>query len=73
MKKPTINSRIYYTLSPLGIFYVISKSDLISSELNFSISIKLLINNHPNNHFSDIFSILGRGWDQALILLQLFG
>ena len=24
MKEPTINSRIYYTLSPLDIFYVIS-------------------------------------------------
>ena len=48
MKEPTIHSRILYT-SPLGIFYVISKSDLISGELNSSISIKLLINNHPNN------------------------
>lgn len=48
MKEPTIYSRIYYNLT-IRYILCISTSDLISGELNFSISIKLLINNHPNN------------------------
>jgi hypothetical protein len=48
MKESTIYSRIYYNLTIRDIL-CISTSDLISGELNFSISIKLLIKNQPNN------------------------
>jgi hypothetical protein len=46
---PTKHSAIYYTLSSLGIFYVISQYNRIFDDLHYSVRIELIIKNHPNN------------------------
>jgi hypothetical protein len=49
IEEPTKHSAIYYTLSSLGIFYVINQSNRISDDLHYTVSIEPIIKNHLNN------------------------
>lgn len=49
MEESAKHSAIYYTLSSLGIFYVISQSNRISDDLHYSVRIESVIKNHSNN------------------------
>jgi hypothetical protein len=49
MEESAKHSAIHYTLSSLGIFYVISQSNRISDDLHYSVRIESVIKNHPNN------------------------
>lgn len=55
MEEVTKHSAIYYTLSPLGIFYLINESKRIFSDLHYSISIDAILKNHPHNIFFKYF------------------
>jgi hypothetical protein len=55
MEENTKHNAVYYTLSSLGIFYIINNSNLIINDLNFSPSIKNLFVNHQYNYIFKLF------------------